>query len=220
MIEQDSHTKQIANAVACIAVFVASKEGKEFYCEAYKERLTQWPELSPNERRSNARADVFRDVQAQCGASGVRLVSFDVLQDSFTLNMFRAKDPYRVAVHLCALCGVDEALVGAEIDALLTLLEEAKGKLHCLTDEQLAALPRTPEVQLEIQQRLYESASEAVEAWNEEANEIISIEDAAAELGWSLEEMLEQLVKDGLVLEVDGELVASPHPDIKRCMPF
>ena len=37
-------------------------------------------------------------------------------------------------------------------------------KLHCLTDEQLAALPRTPEVQLEIQKRLYESASEAVEA--------------------------------------------------------
>jgi len=93
-------------------------------------------------------------------------------------------------------------------------------KLHCLTDEQLAALPRTPEVQLEIQKRLYESASEAVEAWNEEANEIISIEDAAAELGWSLEEMLEQLVKDGLLFEVDGELVASPHPDIKRCMPF
>lgn len=89
-------------------------------------------------------------------------------------------------------------------------------KLHCLSDEQLAALPRTPEVQLEIQKRLYESAAEAVEAWNEEANEIISIEDAAAELGWSLEEMLEQLVQDGLLLEVDGELVASPHPDIKH----
>lgn len=89
-------------------------------------------------------------------------------------------------------------------------------KLHCLTDEQLAALPRTPEVQLEIQKRLYESASEAVEAWTEEANEIITIEDAAAELGWSLEEMLEQLVKDGLLLELDGELVASPHPDIYR----
>ena len=89
-------------------------------------------------------------------------------------------------------------------------------KLHCLTDEQLAALPRTPEVQLEIQKRLYESASEAVEAWNEEANELISIKDAAAELGWSLEEMLEQLVQDGLLLELDGELVASPHPDISR----
>lgn len=209
-------TKQIANAVACIAVFVASEEGKEFYRSAYKNRLTQWPELSPVERRSNARADVFRDVQAQCGASGEQLVSFDVLQDSFTLNMFRAKDPYRVAVHLCVLCGVDEALVCAEIDSLLALLEEAKGKLHCLTDEQLAVLPRTPEVQLEIQKRLYESASEAVEAWNEEANEIISIEDAAAELGWSLEEMLEQLVQDGLVLELDGELVASSHPDIQR----
>ena len=93
-------------------------------------------------------------------------------------------------------------------------------KLHCLTDEQLAALPRTPEVQLEIQQRLHESASEAVDAWNEEANELVSIEDAAAELGWSLEEMLEQLVQDGLLLELDGELVASPHPDIKRCEPF
>ena len=67
---------------------------------------------------------------------------------------------------------------------------------------------------------MYESASEAVEAWNEEANELVSIEDAAAELGWSLEEMLEQLVQDGLLLEVDGELVASPHPDIKRCEPF
>lgn len=89
-------------------------------------------------------------------------------------------------------------------------------KLHCLTDEQLAALPRTPEVLIEIQQRLYESASEAVEAWNEEANQIVSIEDAAAELGWSLEEMLEQLVQDGLLLEVDGELVASPHPDIQH----
>lgn len=213
-------TKQIANAVARIAVFVASEEGKEFYRSAYKNRLTQWPELSPNERRSNARADVFRDVQAQCGASGEQLVSFDVLQDSFTLNMFRAKDPYKVAAHLCALCGVDEALVGAEIDSLLTLLEEGSGKLHCLTDEQLAALPRTPEVQLEIQKRLYESAAEAVEAWNEEANEIISIEDVASELGWSVEEMLEQLVRDGLVLELDGELVPSPHPDIKRCEPF
>lgn len=209
-------TKQIANAVARVAVFVASEEGKEYYREAYKERLTQWPELSPVERRSNARADVFRDVQAQCGASGEQLVSFDVLQDEFTLNMFRAKDPYKVAVHLCSLCGVDEALVVAEIDALLTLLEEAKGKLHCLTDEQLAVLPRTPEVQLEIQKRLYESAAEAVEAWNEEANELVSIEDAAAELGWSIEQMLEQLVQDGLLLEVDGELVASPHPDIQH----
>lgn len=210
-------TKQIANAVARIAVFVSSEEGKEYYRSAYKNRLTQWPELSGSERRSNARADVFRDVQAQCGASGEQLVSFDVLQDSFTLNMFRAKDPYKVAVHLCSLCSVDEALVCAEIDALLTLLEEGSGKLHCLTDEQLAALPRTPEVQLEIQKRLYESAAEAVEAWNEEANELVSIEDAATELGWSLEEMLEQLVQDGLLLEVDGELVASPHPDIKRC---
>lgn len=209
-------TKQIANALACIAVFVSSEEGKEYYREAYKNRLTQWPELSGAERRSNARADVFRDVQAQCGASGEPLVSFDVLQDEFTLNMFRAKDPYRVAVHLCALCGVDEALVSAEIDALLTLLEEGSGKLHCLSDEQLAALPRTPEVQLEIQKRLYESASEAVEAWNDEANELVSIENATAELGWTLEEMLEQLVQDGLVLEVDGELVASPHPDIQR----
>lgn len=209
-------TKQIANAVARVAVFVASEEGKEFYRSAYKERLAQWPELSGAERRSNARADVFRDVQAQCGASGEQLVSFDVLQDEFTLNMFRAKDPYKVAVHLCALCGVDEALVGAEIDALLALLEEGTGKLHCLTDEQLAALPRTPEVQLEIQKRLHESASEAVEAWNEEANELVSIEDAAAELGWSVEEMLEQLVRDGLVLEVDGELVPSPHPDIQH----
>lgn len=212
--------EQIANAVARVALFVASEEGKEFYREAYKNRLTQWPELSGSERRSNARADVFRDVQAQCGASGEQLVSFDVLQDSFTLNMFRAKDPYKVAVHLCALCGVDEALVCAEIDSLLALLEEAKGKLHCLSDEQLAALPRTPDVQLEIQQRLYESAAEAVEAWNEEANELVSIEDATAELGWSVEEMLEQLVQDGLLLEVDGELVASPHPDIQRCEPF
>lgn len=209
-------TKQIANAVACIAVFVASEGGKEFYRSAYKNRLTQWPELSGAERRSNARADVFRDVQAQCGASGEQLVSFDVLQDSFTLNMFRAKDPYKVAVHLCLLCGVDEALVSAEIDALLTLLEEGRGRLHCLTDEQLAVLPRTQEVQLEMQKRLSESASEAVEAWNEEANELVSIKDAAAELGWSLEEMLEQLVQDGLLLEVDGELVASPHPDIQR----
>ena len=213
-------TKQIANAVARVAVFVASEEGKEFYREAYKERLTQWPELSGAERRSNARADVFRDVQTQCGASGEQLVSFDVLQDSFTLNMFRAKDPYKVAVHLCLLCGVDEALVCAEIDSLLALLEEGSGKMHCLTDEQLAALPRTPEVQIEIQKRLYESAAEAVEAWNEEANEIVSIKDAAAELGWSVEKMLEQLVQDGLVLEVDGELVPSPHPDIQRCEPF
>lgn len=89
-------------------------------------------------------------------------------------------------------------------------------KLHCLTDEQLAALPRTPEVQIEIQQRLYESAAEAVEAWNKEANELVSIEDAAAELGWSVEQMLEQLIQDGLLLELDGELVASPHPDIQH----
>ena len=45
-------------------------------------------------------------------------------------------------------------------------------------------------------------------------NEVVSIRDAALELGMTVEELVEQLIRDGLVLDVDGELVVSPHPDI------
>lgn len=89
-------------------------------------------------------------------------------------------------------------------------------KLHCLSDEALARLEQTPEVLAEMHKRLAQASQEFVDSTEEDANEVVSLEDAALELGWTVEELLEQLVKDGLVLDVDGELVISPHPDISR----
>lgn len=50
-------------------------------------------------------------------------------------------------------------------------------------------------------------------------NEFVSIEDAAAELGWTVEAFIDQMLLDGLLLEIDGELIASPHPYVRRVQP-
>ena len=89
-------------------------------------------------------------------------------------------------------------------------------KLHCLSDEALARLEQTPEVLAEMHRRLAQASQELVDAFEDDGTEVVTIRDAALELGWTVEELLEQLVKDGLILDVDGELVASPHPDISR----
>ena len=89
-------------------------------------------------------------------------------------------------------------------------------KLHCLSDNALARLEQTPEVLAEMHRRLALASQELVDAFEDDDTEFTSIRDAALELGWSEEELLEQLVQDGLVLNVDGELVISPHPDISR----
>ncbi|MGV0362442.1 hypothetical protein ACUY2X_10195 [Corynebacterium minutissimum] len=67
-----------------------------------------------------------------------------------------------------------------------------------------------------VEAALFDELNDVEETVTPPANEVVSIHDAALELGWSEEELLEQLVQDGLVLNVDGELVISPHPDISR----
>lgn len=89
-------------------------------------------------------------------------------------------------------------------------------KLHCLSDEALARLDQTPEVLAEMHKRLAQTSLELVEAFEDDDTEFVSIHDAALELGWTVEELVEQLIKDGLILEFDNELVISPHPDVSR----
>lgn len=50
-------------------------------------------------------------------------------------------------------------------------------------------------------------------------NEFITIEQAAAEVGISPAEFVECMIRDGLLIELDGELVPSPHPDIQKAPP-
>ena len=90
-------------------------------------------------------------------------------------------------------------------------------KLHCLSDEALASLEQTPEVLAEMHKRLAQASQELVDAFDDDDTEVVTIRDAALELGWSEEQLLEQLIHDGLVLRIDNELVVSPHPDIARC---
>lgn len=51
---------------------------------------------------------------------------------------------------------------------------------------------------------------------DEPDSEFISIEQAAAELGVTTDEFIECMIRDGLLIELDGELIASPHPAIQR----
>ena len=169
-----------ANAIASIAVFIASEDGKEFYRRRYEVRLEQWAEDTTATRAAqNARAEVFRDVQDKVTGwkNPEDLVGYDVLQDMFTLRMFVAKDPFKVAAALVGMCGVDAVLVE---EALFDALNDV---------EEPVTVPASD-------------------------NEVVSIRDAALELGMAVEELVEQLIRDGLVLDVDGELVVSPHPDI------
>lgn len=170
-----------ANAIAAIAVFIASEEGKEYYRHRYGIRLAQWAEDTTATRAAqNARADVFRDVQEKVTGwkNPEELVGYDVLQDAFTLRVFVPKDPFKVAAALVELCGVDAVLV-----------EEAL--FDALNEEEAATVPASD-------------------------NEVVTIRDAALELGMTVEELVEQLIQDGLIIELGDELVISPHPDISR----
>lgn len=171
-----------ANAIAAIAVFISSEEGKAFYRNRYEVRLEQWlGDTTATRAAQNARADVFRDVQDKVTdwKNPEELVGYDVLQDAFTLRMFVPKDPFKIAAALAGLCGVDDALVE---EALFDELN---------TTEEPATVPATD-------------------------NEVVSIRDAALELGMTVEELVEQLIQDGLIIELGDELVISPHPDISR----
>lgn len=172
-----------ANAIASIAVFIASEEGKEFYRNRYEVRLEQWAEDTTATRAAqNARADVFRDVQDKVTGwkNPEDLVGYDVLQDMFTLRVFVPKDPFKIAASLVELCDVDSVLVE---EALFDALNEEE-------HEEPATVPA------------------------QDDNEVVSIKDAALELGMTVDELVEQLIKDGLILNIDNELVISPHPDI------
>ena len=196
-----NHQQESAAAIAAIAVFIASEEGKEFYRNRYEVRLEQWAEdTTAKHAAQNARADVFRDVQDKVTGwkNPEDLVGYDVLQDVFTLRMFVAKDPFKVAAALMELCLVDAVLVE---EALFDALNN-------------------------------EEPEETVPASD---NEVVSIRDAALELGWSVDELVQQLINDGLIIRIQSEtdsclhapqpgglvgldlgdeLVVSPHPDI------
>ena len=49
-----------------------------------------------------------------------------------------------------------------------------------------------------------------------EQSSFTSIREAAIELGITTEELVERLIHDGLLIDLDGELIASPHPDIQK----
>lgn len=175
--------EESAKAVAAIAVFISSEEGKEFYRRRYEVRLEQWTEETTAKRAAqNARADVFRDVQSRVTGwkNPEELIGYDELQDAFTLRVFVAKDAFKVAAALAELCGVDDVLVEEALFDELNTVEE---------HEEPATVP---------------------------ASEVVTIHDAALELGWSEEQLIQQLIKDGLIIDLGDELVVSPHPDISR----
>ncbi|VEG58153.1 Uncharacterised protein [Mycolicibacterium aurum] len=52
-------------------------------------------------------------------------------------------------------------------------------------------------------------------SYHSEDHEVVSVAEAAAELGLSLNEFIALLVRDGMLVEhPDGGYVPSPHPDI------
>lgn len=179
-----NHQQESANAIARIAVFISSEEGKAFYRNRYEVRLEQWlGDTTATRAAQNARADVFRDVQDKVTGwkNPEELVGYDVLQDAFTLRMFVPKDAFRIAAALVELCGVDSVLVE---EALFDALNEEE-------HEEPATVPASD-------------------------NEVVTIRDAALELGMTVDELVGQLIKDGLIIELGDELVISPHPDIYR----
>lgn len=42
------------------------------------------------------------------------------------------------------------------------------------------------------------------------------VSEAAAELGITTSDLVERMISDGLLIDLDGQLVASPHPDIQK----
>lgn len=49
-----------------------------------------------------------------------------------------------------------------------------------------------------------------------EHDSFTTIGEAAAELGITTSDLVERMISDGLFIDLDGQLVASPHPDIKH----
>lgn len=49
-----------------------------------------------------------------------------------------------------------------------------------------------------------------------EHDSFTTIGEAAVELGITTEDLVERLISDGLLIDLDGQLVASPHPDIRK----
>lgn len=49
-----------------------------------------------------------------------------------------------------------------------------------------------------------------------EHDSFTTIDEAAAELGITAEDLVERMISDGLFINLDGQLVASPHPDIRK----
>lgn len=49
--------------------------------------------------------------------------------------------------------------------------------------------------------------------WEEHAG-VLTIPEAAEALGITPEEFVNRMISDGLVIDVDGDLVALPHPDV------
>lgn len=49
-----------------------------------------------------------------------------------------------------------------------------------------------------------------------EHDSFTTIGEAAVELGITTEDLVERLISDGLLIELDGELIASPHPAIRK----
>ena len=45
------------------------------------------------------------------------------------------------------------------------------------------------------------------------------VSEAAAELGITTSDLVERMISDGLLIDLDGQLVASPHPDIAKGTP-
>ena len=54
---------------------------------------------------------------------------------------------------------------------------------------------------------------------DEADGEYITIEQAAAEAGISPVDFVECMIRDGLLIELDGEIVMSPHPSIRKAPP-
>ena len=49
-----------------------------------------------------------------------------------------------------------------------------------------------------------------------EHDSFTTIGEAAVELGITTEDLVERMVSDGLFIDLDGRLIASPHPDIQK----
>lgn len=49
-----------------------------------------------------------------------------------------------------------------------------------------------------------------------EHDSFTTIGEAAVELGITTSDLVERMISDGLLIDLDGQLIASPHPDIQK----